>query len=180
MPVLIPVIPEGPLLNSRGEMIGINTMIYSPSGGSVGIGFASPVDTARRIVPDLIEYGLVRRGWIDVVPVQLDRNIVSYAKLPVEKGILVSKLTRGGAAENAGIQGGDQENPVRYGRSVLYLGGDIIVRVDGEETETISDLLGALEDSRPGDAVEIVVLRGRAEKVFQVELSERPEELYWN
>ncbi len=170
----------GPLLNSRGEMIGINTMIYSPSGGSVGIGFASPVDTARRIVPDLIEYGVVRRGWIDLVPVQLDVNIVRYAKLPVEKGILVSKLTRGGAAEKAGIRGGDQNNPVRYGRSVLYLGGDIIIKVDGEETETISDLLGALEDNRPGDIVEVVVLRGRSEKTFQLELSERPEELYWN
>ncbi len=170
----------GPLLNSRGEMIGINTMIYSPSGGSVGIGFASPVDTARRIVPDLIEYGIVRRGWIDLVPVQLDMNIVRYASLPVEKGILVSRLTRGGVAERAGIKGGDPNNPVRYGRSVLYLGGDIIIKVDGEETKTISDLLGALEDNRPGDTVEIVVLRGKSEKTFQLELSERPEDLNWN
>ncbi len=170
----------GPLLNAHGEMIGINTMIYSPSGGSVGIGFATPVDTAMRVVPDLIEYGIVRRGWIDIVPVQLDQNIVRYGKLPVEKGILVSKLIRGGVAEKAGIRGGDQDNPVRYGRSVLYLGGDIIVEVDGEETDTISDLLGALEDNRPGDRIEVVVMRGRQRREFSLALSERPEELFWN
>ena len=170
----------GPLLNSRGEMIGINTMIYSPSGGSVGIGFATPVNTARRVVPDLIEYGLVRRGWIDIVPVQLDRNIVRYGKLPVEKGILVSKTVKGGAADTAGIRGGDQNNPIRYGRSILYLGGDILVEVDGDKTETISDLLGALEDNRPGDVIDVGVYRGRQRRSFQVELSERPEELYWN
>ena len=161
-------------------MIGINTMIYSPSGGSVGIGFATPVNTARRVVPDLIEYGLVRRGWIDIVPVQLDRNIVRYGKLPVEKGILVSKTVKGGAADTAGIRGGDQNNPIRYGRSILYLGGDILVEVDGDKTETISDLLGALEDNRPGDVIEVEVYRGRQRRSFQVELSERPEELYWN
>ncbi|WP_319562386.1 trypsin-like peptidase domain-containing protein [Marispirochaeta sp.] len=170
----------GPLLNAHGEMIGINTMIYSPSGGSVGIGFATPVNTARRVVPDLIEYGLVRRGWIDVVPVQLDRNIVRYGKLTVEKGILVSKTVKGGAAEKAGIRGGDQTNPIRYGRSILYLGGDILVEVDGDRTETISDLLGALEDNRPGEVIDVVAYRGRQKRSFQVELSERPEELYWN
>lgn len=170
----------GPLLNAHGEMIGINTMIYSPSGGSVGIGFATPVDTARRVVPDLIEFGIVRRGWIDIVPVQLDQNIVRYGELTVEKGVLVSKVLKGGVAEKAGIRGGDQNNPVRYGRSVLYLGGDIIVSVDGEQTDTISDLLGALEDNRPGDRVEIEVMRGRQRRSFTVELSERPEELFWS
>ena len=85
MPRLTPENSGGPLLNAKGEMIGINTMIYSPSGGSVGIGFATPVDTARRVVPDLIEFGIVRRGWIDIVPVQLDQNIVRYGKIPVEK-----------------------------------------------------------------------------------------------
>jgi S1-C subfamily serine protease len=170
----------GPLLNAKGEMIGINTMIYSPSGGSVGIGFATPVDTARRVVPDLIEFGIVRRGWIDIVPVQLDQNIVRYGNIPVEKGVLVSKVIRGGVAEKAGIRGGDQNNPVRYGRSVLYLGGDVIISVDGEETETISDLLGALEDNRPGDELEVIVMRGRQRRSFTLELSERPEELFWN
>ncbi|TVQ17663.1 MAG: peptidase S1, partial [Spirochaetaceae bacterium] len=80
----------GPLLNSRGEMIGVNTMIYSSTGGSIGIGFAVPSETARRIVPDLIEFGAVRRGWIEMTPVQLFPQLVRFARLPVSSGLLVS------------------------------------------------------------------------------------------
>lgn len=164
----------GPLINSKGEMIGINTMIYSPSGGSVGIGFAVSVDTARRVVPDLIEHGLVKRGWIDIIPVQLFPELVRYANLPVEKGILISRMVSGGNADKAGLKEGSR--PVRYGRSTIYLGGDIIREVDGTPVTRLSDLYGALEDNRPGEVVDVVVIRGRKEMEFRVELSERPEQ----
>ncbi|HKK64264.1 MAG TPA: trypsin-like peptidase domain-containing protein [Clostridia bacterium] len=170
----------GPLLNTNGEMIGINTMIYSPNGGSVGIGFAVPVDTARRVVPQLIEYGKVRRGWIEMVPVQLEPSIVRYGDLSVKKGIMISKVSRGGNAEQAGLRGGDQNNPVRYGRSIIYFGGDIIVEVDGMKVATLSDLFSALEDNEPEETVEVVVLRDGRRKSFQVELVERPSELEWD
>lgn len=163
----------GPLINSRGEMIGINTMIYSPTGGSVGIGFAVSVDTAKRVVPDLIEYGVVKRGWIDVVLVQLFPELVRYADLPVDRGLLVSRVIEGGNAEKVGIRGGSR--PVRYGRSTIYLGGDIIISVDGMETETWTDLYNALEDNKPGEKIEVTVLRGRREETFTIELSERSE-----
>lgn len=163
----------GPLINSRGEMIGINTMIYSPTGGSVGIGFAVSVDTARRVVPDLINYGVVKRGWIDVVFVQLFPELVRYADLPVEEGLLVSRVIPGGNAEAVGIKGGTR--PIRYGRSTIYLGGDIIVSVDGMETESWTDLYNALEDNKPGETVEVTIIRGRKEVDFTVELSERSE-----
>ncbi len=163
----------GPLINSRGEMIGINTMIYSPTGGSVGIGFAVSVDSAKRVVPDLIRYGSVQRGWIDVVIVQLFPELVRYAKLPVDEGLLVSRVIEGGNADKAGIRGG--EDPVRYGRSTIYLGGDIIVSVDGMETTSWTDLYNALEDNKPGETVEVTVLRGKSRKTFAVELSERSE-----
>lgn len=169
----------GPLLNTNGEMVGINTMIYSPSGGSVGIGFAVPVDAARRVVPQLIEYGKVRRGWIQIVPVQLEPSIVRYGDLPVQKGLMVSKVTRGGNADKAGLKGGDQSNPVRYGRSIIYFGGDIIIEVDGMKVSTLSDLFSALEDNEPGETVEVVVLRNGRRKSFRVELIERPDELEW-
>ena len=169
----------GPLINSNGQMIGINTMIYSPTGGSVGIGFAVPIDTARRVVPDLIQYGLVRRGWIDIVPVQLDQNIVKYGKLKISRGILISKIIKKGNAETAGLRGGNVNNPVRYGRSILYFGGDIITEIDGMKINTISDLLSSLEDNRPGQKVKVVAFRGNQKKEFQVTLSERPEDLYW-
>ena len=81
----------GPLLNSRGELIGINSAIYSPSGASAGVGFAIPVNTARRVVDELLRYGVVRRGWIDITPIQLFPALVSYFKLPVRSGVLVSE-----------------------------------------------------------------------------------------
>jgi S1-C subfamily serine protease len=167
----------GPLLNSRGEMVGINTMIFSPSGGSVGIGFAVPVDTARRIVPEIIRAGRVSRGWIDISPVQLFPALVRYAKLPVSEGILVSKVEPGSPAEQAGLLGGGEA--VRYGRSLIYLGGDIIVEVDGLQVTSLYDLLGALEDNKPGEKVTVKVLRGRKEVTLYVTLSARPQNIQW-
>ena len=167
----------GPLIDSRGRMIGINTMIYSPSGGSVGIGFAIPVNTARRIVPDLINIGHVNRGWIEFYPVQLDPNIVRYGKLSVDRGILVSKVEKGSNAYKAGIRGGNLNKPVQYGKSIIYFGGDIIVKVDGFETSTIADLFSALEDNKPGETVEVELIRGKKRLTVNVVLSERPDDL---
>ncbi len=168
----------GPLLNSRGEMIGINAMIYSTSGGSVGIGFAVPVDTAKRIVPDLIANGKVRRGWIDVQGIQLFPDLVDYMKqngykAPVEKGLLVSQVPRGGNAEKAGLHGGG--TPVRYGSAVFNLGGDIIVSVDGMEVASVADLHAALEDNKPGERVAVEYWRGGKKQSTTVLLSERSQ-----
>jgi S1-C subfamily serine protease len=165
----------GPLLNSKGEMIGINTMIFSPSGGSVGIGFAVPVETAKRVVPDLLRYGEVQRGWIDIVPVQLFPALVRYASLSVSEGVLVSEVEPGSNAEKAGLKGGEQA--VRYGRSIIRLGGDIIVGVDGLPVATLMDLLSALEDNKPGETVEVKVLRGRREQTLFVKLSKRTQNI---
>jgi S1-C subfamily serine protease len=163
----------GPLLNSRGEMIGINTMIYSPSGGSVGIGFAVPVDTAKRIIPDLIRYGEVRRGWIDIVPVQLFPQLVRYANLPVDQGILVSEVKSNSTAERAGLRGGSRNRAVRTGRSIIYLGGDIIIEVDKMQVKSLMDLYSALEDNKPGETVEVKIMRGTQKQTLRITLSER-------
>jgi S1-C subfamily serine protease len=170
----------GPLLNSSGEMIGINTMIYSPSGGSVGIGFAVPVDTARRVVPELIKFGKVKRGWVDIVPVQLFPALVNHAKFSVRQGLLVSRLIPGGNAEKAGLRGGERSDAVRYGNSIIYLGGDIIVEVDGTKTESLSDLYTALEDNKPGQTINIKAWRGSKLMSFSLVLSERPANVQWD
>ncbi|MFP4425348.1 MAG: S1C family serine protease [Spirochaetaceae bacterium] len=170
----------GPLLDSRGRMIGINTMIYSPTGGSVGIGFAVPVDTARRVVPDLLEFGYVRRGWIEIVPRALFPQLVEYADLPVSEGILVSEVISGGNAEEAGLRGGSERQAVRYGGTVIYLGGDIIVAVDDQRVESIANLYEALEDNRPGDTVEVEYIRNGNRRTTEVTLSDRPEQLEWD
>ncbi len=168
----------GPLLNAKGEMIGINTMIYSQSGGSVGIGFAVPVNTAKRVVADLIKYGAVRRGWIEVTPIQLFPQLVNYMKkngypVEVESGLLVSKLKKGGNAERAGLRAGT--DAVSYYRNVFNIGGDIIVGVDGLPVSSYADFLSALEDNRPGDKVKVEYYRGNKKSTVEVVLSDRSE-----
>jgi S1-C subfamily serine protease len=163
----------GPLLDTQGRMIGINTMIYSPSGGSVGIGFAVPVNTAKRVVLELMQYGKVRRGWIDATMVQIFPSLVRYAKLPVNSGLLVSRTRRNGFAEKAGIRQGSE--PVQYGRSVIYLGGDIITSVDGMKTSTLADLYSALEDNKPGEKIKVEILRDGKNSVLEITLADREE-----
>ena len=165
----------GPLLNAQGQMIGINTMIYSPSGGSVGIGFAVPINTAKRVVAEIIEFGKVRRGWIDATVVQLFPSLVRYAQLPIESGLLISRTRRGGLAERAGLRQGTE--PVQYGRSVIYLGGDIITSVNGLKTTRLADLYSALEDNKPGDIVRVEVNRGGSIQSLNVTLADREEVL---
>jgi S1-C subfamily serine protease len=154
-------------------MIGINTMIYSPSGGSVGIGFAVPVNTAKRVVNELIQHGKVRRGWFDATMVQLFPSLVRYARYPVNSGLLVSRTRRNGLADRAGLRQGSE--PVQYGRSVIYIGGDIITSVEGIPIATLSDLYSALENSKPGDMVKVGILRGETSLTLEIPLADREE-----
>jgi S1-C subfamily serine protease len=165
----------GPLLDTQGRMIGVNTMIYSPSGGSVGIGFAVPVNTAKRVVTELIQYGKVRRGWIDATMVQLFPALVRYAKLPVNSGLLVSRTKRGGLAEKAGLRQGS--DPAQYGRSVIYIGGDVITSIDGMKIGALADLYSALENHKPGDKVKVGIIRGGTESTLEITLADRDEVL---
>jgi S1-C subfamily serine protease len=170
----------GPLLNARGEIIGVNTMIYSTSGGSVGVGFAVPVNTARRIVPDLIQFGRVKRGWIDAEYVQLFPALIEYMKekgspLPVEKGLLVSAAKRGGNADRSGVRGGT--SPVRYYQSTFNVGGDVLVSVDGLGINSFADLYSALEDNKPGDKVRIEYYRGTRKLTSELVLTDRADSL---
>ena len=166
----------GPLLDSRGELIGVNTMIYSPSGGSVGIGFAVPIATAKRVVPELMKYGRVARGWIDATTVALFSDLVDYMKqndiaAPVETGLLVSEVKRAGNADRAGIRGGTTQ--VRTRTSAFFVGGDIIVSVNGVKTDSDADLHVALENTKPGDRVDVVYYRGNRKLSTQIQLSDR-------
>jgi S1-C subfamily serine protease len=162
----------GPLLNTRGELIGINSAIYSTSGSSAGVGFAIPVNTARRVVDELLQYGAVRRGWIDITPIQLFPALVTYFRLPVEEGVLVSEA--GTSAKQAGLRSGDQASAVRYGRTIIYGGGDIIVQIGGQKVASYADFLGALEQTKPGEVVTVKVMRSGQEKSLSVKLVERP------
>jgi S1-C subfamily serine protease len=164
----------GALLNSHSELIGINTAIKSPSGGSAGVGFAIPSATVKRIADELIKYGAVRRGWIDIVPIELFPQLVDYFNLPVQKGVLVN--TAGPAAQQAGIRGGEKGKAVRSGRQVIYGGGDIVTAVNGQKVESITDLYNALESTKPGEIASVKVIRGSQSRTMSVKLVEAPSQ----
>lgn len=158
----------GPLLDTNGKMVGINTMIISNSGSSAGVGFAVPVSTARRVVNDLLQFGKVNRGIIDIIPVQMTSSIAQYAGLGINTGILVSSVQKGSSAERGGIKGGTKA--VQYGSrwnpTTIYLGGDIIIGIDGITIRTYADYTSALESKRPGDTVTVTVWRdGKSQKL---------------
>ncbi|MBE6345254.1 MAG: trypsin-like peptidase domain-containing protein [Spirochaetaceae bacterium] len=164
----------GPLLDTKGRMVGINTMIYSTSGSSAGIGFAVPVNTARRVVSDLIQYGKVRRGVIDAEYVQLTSSISNYARLPISSGLLVSQVEKKSNAEKGGLKGGTEA--VRYGSSrnsrIIYLGGDVITAIDGIKVSSLADYYSILESKRPGDIIEVTVYRDGKYQNLSITLSE--------
>lgn len=138
----------GPLLNSSGELIGVNTAIYSPSGASAGIGFSIPVDAVNWVVPDLIQYGIIQRPTMGVnfIPQRTLRQLGV-------KGLMIYRVGPGSAAEQAGIQ------PLyRDDQGKLHL-GDIIVAIDGEPIASENDYLLALENYRVGDKVKVTVER---------------------
>jgi S1-C subfamily serine protease len=162
----------GALLNSHAELIGINTAIKSPSGGSAGVGFAIPSATVKRIADELIRYGAVRRGWIDIDPIELFPQLVDYFNLPVQKGVMVNSA--GPAAQQAGLRGGDKGRAVRSGRTVIYGGGDIITAVNGQKIESITDLYNALESTKPGEVVTVTVRRGTQTRTLSVKLVPAP------
>jgi len=162
----------GPLLDTSGRMVGINTMIMSSSGSSSGVGFAVPAETAVRVVADLLKYGKVRRGKIDVSLVQLNRRIAQYAGLDVASGMLVSEVTRGSNAEKAGLKGGTEAAYYGSRRSVIYLGGDVITGIDGIPVSSLADYYSALESRRPGDVVAVTVRRGKKDVRINITLSE--------
>jgi len=149
----------GPLINSRGEVIGINTAIFSTSGGAQGIGFALPINLARDVSRQLIENGRVDRPFLGIYgAVPLDVELARALKLKVDTGLIIQRVIKGSPADLAGIKGGYQ--PVVVGNWRLYLGGDIIVSFDKKKIVTLQDLSSAIRRHKPGDAVLVVVVRG--------------------
>ncbi len=164
----------GPLLDTKGRVIGINTSIYSTNGTNQGMSFAVDGNTANRSAQDLIKYSKVYRGWIDIVPVQVSSSIVEYANLKVNHGILVSQVVPLGKADKAGLKGGKEL--VRYGNSMIYIGGDVITSINGVSVSEYGDLFTALGNTRPGDKVPVVINRDGKEITLKIELVERNAE----
>ena len=168
----------GPLLNAAGEMIGVNTMILSPgggNGGNIGIGFAVPVNTARRIASDLIKEGRVLRPWPGIEGYGITPDLASALDLPVDKGILIAVVYRGGTAEAAGLRGATSMAAIFNER--FRVGGDIITELDGKPIGDMDDLDLVLENHRPGDTVSLTYYRGRTKSQKTITLMEQPRRI---
>ncbi len=161
----------GPLLDTRGQVIGINSAIYSPTGTAAGVGFAIPINLAKRIANDLITEGRVRRAVLGVEVTPLFQDLADYLKLPVKEGLLIERVTSGGPAARAGLRGGN--TPVTDGLRRYITGGDCIVSVDGKPVASQLDLNLVLNRKRPGDTVKLEMYRGREKMEVQVTLGEQ-------
>lgn len=163
----------GPLLDGHGEMIGMNTSIYT-QGETQGMNFAIPIDTILSLLPDLLTNGKVLRGWLDIVPIQLTKQLASYSNLSVEQGILISQVEKNGEAESAGLKGGSEK--VSYGSSTIYLGGDVITEINGREIKNYSDYYNALLATKMGDKAKVTIIRDDKKIVKTVILVQRDDE----
>jgi S1-C subfamily serine protease len=164
----------GPLLDSEGKIIGINTAIFSPTGGSIGIGFAIPIDTAKRIIPEIIEKGYVSYPWLGVRMFPLVPGLAQELRLKVERGVMIVTVDRDGPAEKAGLRGGNRM--IRVGNASLPVGGDVVVAFEGKAVNTPQDLVRLLHKHYPGDRVTVRILREGKFMEFPVILGERPRE----
>ncbi len=162
----------GPLLDSNGRVIGINTAIFSLSGGYQGIGFAIPINLAKRVAEKLITSGRVARPWLGISGLSLSPSLAEGLGLEVKQGVLVVQVVRGGPAHQAGLQGGDREVLIRGIR--LRLGGDIITDIDGVPVEDMKQLVHHVEQMEVGQTVDLSVMRKGYSKRIRVMLSERP------
>jgi len=161
----------GPLINSHGEVIGINSAIYTPSGTTAGIGFAIPINTAKAIAHDLMTDGRVHRAFLGVETLPVSGYLAEALDLPVEEGLLVETVTRGGPAAAGGLKGGDRI--AQAGMRRIYIGGDVIVAIDGQKIANQFDMNVVLNRKRPGDMVRVTVYRGGKKMDVPVKLGER-------
>ena len=168
----------GPLLNSRGEVIGINSLIATNPNENVeqsaGIGFAIPIDTAKAVLGDFQKYGRVRRPSLGIVSLPIGPDLADQMGLAAAYGVLIQRTVPGGAAERAGLHGGNQT--AYLGNMQIYLGGDLIVNIDGQDVTNTQDISDVMNRHQVGDTVTVTVYRGRKKMSVEVALGEAHEQ----
>jgi S1-C subfamily serine protease len=161
----------GPLLNSRGEVIGINTMIASNGAEqSSGIGFAIPINTAKAVLADLTRYGRVKRPSLGIVSYAIGPDLAEQMGLNADYGVLIQKVIPGGAADRAGLRGGSEQAYV--GNTPIMLGGDLIVAIDGQQVTDPQDISAIMDRHQAGDNISVTILRGRRQMTVKLILGE--------
>ena len=160
----------GPLLDANGRVIGINSQIATGGGqGSVGIGFSVPINTAKKLLPDLRAGETIERAYLGVQMQGVTSQLAEDLNLPVDHGALVVSVTPGSPAEKAGLRGGRTETS-----GGIAAGGDLIVAIDGKEMKDQNSVADAIAANKPGDKVDIEYYRGNDKKTASVELTKRP------
>jgi S1-C subfamily serine protease len=165
----------GPLLNSHGEVIGINTMIaQNGAEQNAGIGFAIPIDTAKAVLQDLQKYGRARRPSLGVRTLAIGPDLAQQMGLPASYGLLIESTQPGGAADRAGLRGGNQM--AYLGNMQISIGGDLIVAIDGQPVTDSRDVAEIMDRHQPGDTVTVTFYRGQRRMTAHVVLGEAPEQ----
>ena len=165
----------GPLLNSHGEVIGINTMIASSVGQNAGIGFAIPINTAKAVLNDLLTIGRVRRPTLGVLTIPISPDIADELGLAADYGLLIVRVTPGSAAERAGLHGGTER--AYLGNQPIMIGGDLIVAIDGQDVQDQQELSRIMNSHRAGDTVRVTFYRGKRKMEVNVTLGEAREQV---
>ena len=157
-------------------MIGVNSAIFSPSGGNVGIGFAIPVNAVKRWVPELIAQGRARHPYLGITGQTITPALARALSLPAEEGVLLAQVAQGTPAATAGLRGGDRQT--RAGNVLVTTGGDVITAINGNKLKKIEELTNYLDTvTRVGDQVSLTVVRGNETLTVNVVLAERPPEV---
>ncbi|MGA7522205.1 MAG: trypsin-like peptidase domain-containing protein [Acidobacteriaceae bacterium] len=164
----------GPLLNSQGEVIGINSMIaQNGAEQNAGIGFAIPIDTAKAVLNDIQKYGHARRPSLGIRTLAIGPDLAQQMGLPAEYGVLIENVVPGGAAARAGLRGGNQT--AYLGNEPISIGGDLIVAIDGQQITNSQDLAEIMDEHQPGDTITVTFYRGRRKMTTRVTLGEAQE-----
>jgi 2-alkenal reductase len=163
----------GPLLNGRGEVIGITTLGLMPQGGQAGLNFAIPINSAKRILPDLIANGSYAHPFVGIGTAEITSTIASQLNLPVQQGLLVQAVEPNSAAGQAGLRGGSQQQ--QAGARSVAAGGDIITAIDGQPVRRPEDFIAHLElQKKAGDQITLTILRDGQQRDISLTLGQRP------
>jgi len=163
----------GPLVNVKGQVVGVNTAIITTTGTFAGVGFAIPSDTVKREIDDLIETGTYIHPWIGISGIDVNLAIAQYIGLEKPQGFLIVDVTQGSPAEEAGLQGGNETVTID-GREI-QIGGDVIVGIDDQTVRKLNDLAVYTErNKRPGDHVTLTIIRNGLQHFIDLTLGERP------
>lgn len=167
----------GPLLNAQGEVIGINTAIESPVEGSVGIGFAVPINSAKAVLADMKAGKTVEHAWLGITGTKVTSQLAQNLDLGVDRGVYVLQVTRGGPAANAGVRGTGVGVSNITDLDSIPRGGDVITAVDGKPVSSVEDIAAYIDTKKPGDTVKLTIVRDKKQMELEARLAKWPENL---